>query len=414
VDAGRDDRQGLHRQDSDDKVTTISHDHMPAAGDPEAGGAPVPGASETAVLSVVLPTFNERDNLPVLLQRLEATLAGIAWEAIVVDDNSPDGTAELARSIANHDPRVRVIRRVGRRGLSGACIEGMLASSAEFVAVMDADLQHDETLLPRMLAALTGADGGAGADLAVASRHVEGGDVGAGLSGVRASGSTLANRLARIFLKVELSDPMSGFFMIRRAEVERLAPKLSSQGFKILLDIVASARGSLRVVELPFVFRERLHGESKLDTLVALDFLGLILSKLAGDLVSVRFLMFMMVGASGVVVHMAALFTLIETFGVEFTIAQTAATFVAMTSNFWLNNRLTYRDRRLTGFAALRGLLTFYLVCGFGVVANVGVASLIYREDGGALLIGIAGAAGAVMGAVWNYAASSVLTWRKA
>jgi len=248
----------------------------------------------------------------------------------------------------------------------------------------------------------------------VASRHVEGGDVGSGLSGVRASGSGLANRLARLLLKVTLSDPMSGFFMIRRSEVERLAPNLSSQGFKILLDIVATARGSLRIVELPFVFRERLHGQSKLDTLVALDFLGLLLSKLAGDTVSVRFLMFMLVGASGVFVHMAALFAFIEAAGLSFQLSQTAATFVAMTTNFWLNNRLTYRDRRLTGLAALRGLLTFYLVCSFGVIANVGVATLVYQEDAGRILIGLAGAAGAVMGAVWNYAASSVLTWRKA
>jgi dolichol-phosphate mannosyltransferase len=399
-------------------VDGASLSHSPRTG-ADAGGTPAAAVGPVAgapVLSVVLPTFNERENLPVLIERLDVALAGIAWEAIVVDDNSPDGTTETARQLANRDPRIRVIRRVGRRGLSGACIEGMLASSAEFVAVMDADLQHDETLLPKMLDKLSGDDtaDNPGADLAVASRHVEGGAVGDGLSAVRASGSGLANRLARIFLHVDLSDPMSGFFMIRRAEVERLAPQLSSQGFKILLDIVASAKGSLRIVELPFVFRERLHGQSKLDTLVALDFLGLILSKLVGDLVSVRFLMFMMVGASGVVVHMVALFSLIEGFAMNFQIAQTAATFVAMTTNFYLNNRLTYRDRRLHGWAALRGLFTFYVVCGFGVIANVGVASLIYQEDAGRILIGVAGAAGAVMGAVWNYAASSVLTWRKA
>ncbi|WP_067221527.1 glycosyltransferase family 2 protein [Stappia indica] len=383
---------------------------MPGDGIQHAGEADATAPLAAARLSVVLPTYNERDNLPVLIDRLDAALAGIAWEAIVVDDNSPDGTADVARAIAARDPRVRVIRRVGRRGLSGACVEGMLASSADYVAVMDADLQHDETLLPKMLAALSNG----AADLAVASRHVEGGDVGTGLSGVRASGSGLANRLARVLLKVTLSDPMSGFFMIRRSEVERLAPGLSSQGFKILLDIVATARGSLRIVELPFVFRERLHGESKLDTLVALDFLGLILSKLVGDLVSIRFLMFMLVGASGVLVHMAALFAMMELGGLSFPVAQTAATFVAMTTNFWLNNRLTYRDRRLRGFAALRGLVTFYVVCSVGVVANVGVASLVYQEDAGRILIGLAGLAGAVMGAVWNYAASSVLTWRKA
>lgn len=383
---------------------------MPGDGILQTGEASETAPLGAARLSVVLPTYNERDNLPVLLDRLDAALAGIAWEAIIVDDNSPDGTADVARAIAARDPRVRVIRRVGRRGLSGACVEGMLASSADYVAVMDADLQHDESLLPKMLAALSNG----AADLAVASRHVEGGDVGTGLSAVRASGSGLANRLARVLLKVTLSDPMSGFFMIRRTEVERLAPGLSSQGFKILLDIVATARGSLRIVELPFVFRERLHGESKLDTLVALDFLGLVLSKLVGDLVSIRFLMFMLVGASGVVVHMAALFALMEAGGLSFQVAQTAATFVAMTTNFWLNNRLTYRDRRLRGLAALRGLLTFYVVCSVGVVANVGVASLVYQEDAGRILVGLAGLAGAVMGAVWNYAASSVLTWRKA
>lgn len=368
--------------------------------------APVaaPAAPE---LTVVLPTYNERDNLPLMVERLGRVLAGVAYEIVVVDDNSPDGTADVGRAIAARDPRVRVIRRVGRRGLSGACVEGMLASSAEVVAVMDADLQHDESLLPEMLGRLrSGA-----VDLVVASRHVEGGDVGEGLSKIRAAGSGLANRLARRLLNVTLSDPMSGYFMIRRAEVERLAPKLSTQGFKILLDIVATARGSLRIAELPFTFRERLHGDSKLDTLVALDYLGLLVSKLFGDLVSVRFLMFGLVGASGVVVHLVALKAALELIGLPFNAAQTLATVVAMTTNFYLNNRLTYRDRRLTGLAALRGLLSFYAVCSVGVLANVGVANLIYEREP---IWWLAGAAGAAMGAVWNYAASSVLTWRKA
>lgn len=359
-----------------------------------------------ADVSVVLPTYNERENIPELLRRLDAALGQVRWEVIIVDDNSPDGTADLARDIAATDPRVRVIRRIGRRGLSGACVEGMLASSAKYVAVMDADLQHDETLLPRMYEILSGGE----ADLVVASRHAEGGNVGSGLSRIRAWGSGFANSLARTFLHVRLSDPMSGFFMIRREEVERLAPKLSAQGFKILLDLVASARGSLRVKELPFVFRERLHGESKLDTLVALDYLGLLVAKFFGDIVSVRFLMFGMVGASGVIVHLAALKLVLDGLGLMFIASQTVATFVAMTWNFFLNNRLTYRDRRLRGLSIIRGLLTFYAVCSVGVLANVGVANLIYENDA---VWFVAGAAGAAMGAVWNYAASSVLTWRK-
>ncbi|WP_312846843.1 glycosyltransferase family 2 protein [Stappia sediminis] len=355
---------------------------------------------------MVLPTYNERENISELIRRLDTTLGDIAWEVIVVDDNSPDGTAELARDIAAHDPRVRVIRRIGRRGLSGACVEGMLASSAKFVAVMDADLQHDESLLPRMYNLLNSDE----ADLVAASRHAQGGDVGSGLSKIRAWGSDFANSLARVFLHVRLSDPMSGFFMIRREEVERLAPKLSAQGFKILLDLVASAKGSLRIKELPFTFRKRLHGESKLDTLVAFDYLGLLVAKLFGDLVSVRFLMFGMVGASGVLVHLAALKLVLDGLGVPFISAQTIATFVAMTWNFFLNNRLTYRDRRLRGLSVIRGLLTFYAVCSVGVLANVGVANLIFENQA---VWFVAGAAGAAMGAVWNYAASSVLTWRR-
>lgn len=363
---------------------------------------PVATAAE---LSVILPSFNEAANIPILVKLLETALAGIAWEAIVVDDNSPDGTTEVARRIAQSEPRLRVIRRIGRRGLSGACIEGILASSAPFVAIMDADLQHDEALLPKMLAELKSSE----ADLVVASRKVEGGTVGEGLSAIRAWGSNIANGLAQKLLNVDLTDPMSGFFMVRREKAEALAPKLSAQGFKILLDLVSSADGTLKIRELPFTFRERQHGESKLDTLVTLDYFGLLLAKYFGDIVSVRFLMFGLVGASGLVVHLAAL-RLFLLGGLEFNYAQTAASFVAMTTNFFLNNQLTYRDRRLRGLRALIGLLTFYAVCSVGVLANVGVANLIYADPS---YWWFAGTAGAIMGAVWNYAASSALTWRK-
>jgi dolichol-phosphate mannosyltransferase len=358
-----------------------------------------------AELSVILPSFNEAENIPILIGLLDKALAGTAWEAIVVDDNSPDGTTEVARKLALSDPRVRVIRRIGRRGLSGACIEGILASSAPYVAVMDADLQHDETLLPKMLSEIRAGD----IDLVVASRKVEGGTVGEGLSKVRAWGSNIANGLAQKLLNVTLSDPMSGFFMVRREKAEELAPKLSPQGFKILLDLVSSAAGTLKIKELPFTFRERQHGESKLDTLVTLDYFGLLLAKYFGDIVSVRFLMFGLVGASGLVVHLAALRVFLLS-DMSFNMSQTAASFVAMTSNFFLNNQLTYRDRRLRGVGALIGLLTFYAVCSVGVLANVGVANLIYADPA---YWWLAGAAGAVMGAVWNYAASSALTWRK-
>src|ERR1700712_897015 len=254
-------------------------------------------------LSVVVPTFNERDNVTVLYRRLEATLAGIPWEVVFVDDNSPDGTWEVVRGLARQDPRVRCIRRIGRRGLSGACIEGILASSAPYAAVIDADLQHDETQLPKMMGLLQSGE----AELVVGSRYVEGGSADI-FNKSRAGASQLATEVAKRVLKVEIADPMSGFFMIRRDKFEQLAPRLSTQGFKILLDIIATAEGKVRTIEVPFTFGSRQHGESKLDSMVALDFLGLVLAKLTHDVVSLRFLLFAMVGSIGLVVHLVALF----------------------------------------------------------------------------------------------------------
>ena len=356
-------------------------------------------------LSVVVPTFNERDNVTVLYRRLEATLAGIPWEVVFVDDNSPDGTWEVVRGLARRDPRVRCIRRIGRRGLSGACIEGILASSAPYAAVIDADLQHDETQLPKMVALLQSGE----AELVVGSRYIEGGSADS-FNKQRAGASQLATEVARRVLKVAIADPMSGFFMIRRDRFEELAPKLSTQGFKILLDIVATAEGKLRTIEVPFTFGSRQHGESKLDSMVALDFLGLVLAKLTHDVVSLRFLLFAMVGSIGLVVHLTGLFIALEIFNMPFAEAQGVGALVAMTSNFILNNFLTYRDQRLKGFAILRGLALFYLVCSVGLFANVGVAFSVYDQEP---IWWLAGAAGALMGVVWNYAMSGLFVWRK-
>ena len=356
-------------------------------------------------LSVVVPTFNERDNVGALFRKLEAALQGIAWEVIFVDDNSPDGTWQKVRELARQDDRVRCIRRIGRRGLSGACIEGILASSAPYAAVMDADLQHDETRLPAMLALLQSGE----ADLVVGSRYIEGGSA-ASFDRQRAGASAFATEIARRVLRVTIADPMSGFFMIRRDRFEALAPQLSTQGFKILLDVVASAQGELKAIEIPYSFGSRLHGESKLDSMVALDFLGLVLAKLTNDIVSLRFLLFAMVGSIGLGVHLGTLFVLHSLLKAPFAEAQAAGALVAMTSNFILNNFLTYRDQRLKGLAILRGLLLFYLVCSVGLLANVGVAFSVYDQEP---VWWLAGTAGALMGVVWNYAMSGLFVWRK-
>jgi dolichol-phosphate mannosyltransferase len=356
-------------------------------------------------LSVVVPTFNERDNVTKLLRKLETALAGLAWEVVFVDDNSPDGTWDVVRGLARQDNRVRCIRRIGRRGLSGACIEGILASSAPCAAVMDADLQHDEAQLPKMLALLQ--DGNV--DLVVGSRYIEGGSADSFDKG-RAGASALATEVAKRVLRIKIADPMSGFFMIRRDRFEQLAPQLSTQGFKILLDVVATARGELRVREIPYSFGSRLHGESKLDSMVALDFLGLVLAKLTRDVVSLRFLLFAMVGSIGVFVHFATLYIVLKGLHQPFAVAQGCGALLAMTSNFVLNNFLTYRDQRLKGFAILRGLVLFYIVCGVGLAANVGVAFSVYAQEP---IWWLAGAAGALMGVVWNYAMSGLFVWRK-
>jgi dolichol-phosphate mannosyltransferase len=365
---------------------------------------PLPAAGPLQ-LSVIIPTFNERDNVTTLYRRLEVAFKDVPWEVVFVDDNSPDGTWQVVRELSRADARVRCIRRIGRRGLSGACIEGILAASAPYAAVIDADLQHDETQLPKMLQILQ--DGAA--ELVVGSRYIAGGSA-ASFNKQRAGASAFATAVAQRALKVEIADPMSGFFMIRRDRFEQIAPKLSTQGFKILLDIVASAEGGLRTVEIPFTFGSRLHGESKLDSMVALDFLGLVLAKLTNDALSLRFLLFAMVGGTGLVVHLATLFIGLNLLDMPFAEAQALGAFVAMTSNFILNNFLTYRDQRLKGFGILRGLLLFYLVCSVGLFANVGVAFSVYDQEP---VWWIAGAAGALMGVVWNYAISGLFVWRK-
>jgi dolichol-phosphate mannosyltransferase len=367
---------------------------------------PAPPQSERPApeLSIVVPTFNEGENIPRLIDTLRAALPDIAWEIIVVDDNSPDGTSEIAKRIAAADSRVRCMRRVGRRGLAGACLEGILASQAKYVAVMDGDLQHDESLLLPMLQLLRRES----ADMVIATRYADGGSA-AALSSQRAFGSRLATELAHHLLKLKLSDPMSGFFMLGRELVEKIAPRLSTQGFKILLDIVVTSGDGLRIVELPYAFRQRLHGESKLDAGVALEYLGLLLAKATDDRVSLRFALFCLVGAIGVGVHFVALSAGYDLFGIPFVWAQTLAMMVAIVSNFAINNVLTYRDRRLHGLTFFSGLLRFFLVSMAGLVSNIGVSDWLFVN---AQKWWVAGLAGAVIGVVWNYVVASQFVWR--
>jgi dolichol-phosphate mannosyltransferase len=367
----------------------------------ESGEAP--GRSKPTV-SVVVPTYQESANIPILFERIKCALNGAPWELIVVDDNSPDGTSNVAFALAAEDRRVRCLRRVNRSGLAGAVIEGWMSSSADFVAVIDGDLQHDESILPKMYEALARGSG----NLAIGARaRAEGG----GLSPARQALSDLGAWFFRRIAGSAVTDPMSGFFMIRRDIVSRLAPRLSPDGFKILVDVILSAGGGLKIVEVPYVFRKRHAGESKLTPLVAIDFLGLVVHHATAGILPIRFVLFAMIGASGLIVHIVTLSAVLHWFGLmTFDAAQLVATIVAMGSNFILNNEITYRPYRYGGLGMVAGFLAFALGCSVGALANIDVASWLFRANG---TWWVAGIAGALLSVVWNYAVSTNLIWRR-
>ena len=356
-------------------------------------------------LTVVIPTLNEAGNVQPLLEKLGVALAGIEWEAIFVDDGSTDGTPDLLTSIAQNDRRVRMVRRIGRRGLSSAVVEGALASTTPIIAVIDADLQHDERILPDLYKAIA-KDGN---ELAIGTRYAGNGSTGE-WDDKRLRISRFATALASPIMKTRLSDPMSGFFAVRRDVLLEAAPGLSNVGYKILLDLVASSPRPLKLAEVGYTFGTRQSGESKLDEMVALEYIELLLDKTIGRFVPVKLVQFGAIGVLGVGVHLALLYLTLNVLGAAFAAAQATAVVGAMTFNFALNNRFTYRDQQLKGLAWVGGLLSFYLVCSIGAIGNVGIGSLVYEQFHGWWMAGIAGA---IVGSVWNYVASGWLTWTK-
>lgn len=363
----------------------------------------------SAELSIIIPTFNERENICTIVSAVDEALPDICWEIVFIDDNSPDGTASLVRDIARNNPRVRILHRFGRRGLSSACVEGIMSTASSFVAIMDADHQHDERILRRMYDIIKVGD----ADLVIGSRYVEGGSVGS-WDQKRAAMSQLATRITNRVTGTLVRDPMSGFFMIRRDAFLDTLPRLSSIGFKLLVDIMASSTRPLKVVEVPYAFRSRQRGDSKLDSMVLWEYLLLIIDKSIAQYLPVRlpvrFISFALIGSTGILVHLGILTILFKLFDAQFAVSQAVATFAAITSNFVLNNLLTYRDQRLHGWRLLLGWVSFNLVCGIGALANVGVANWMYAQNSRWLVSAIAGIA---VGIVWNYAMSSIVTWSK-
>lgn len=359
----------------------------------------------TLELAIILPTLNERGNLAPLVERIAAALGEDGWEVLIVDDDSTDGTAEEGRELARVDRRVRVIQRIGRRGLASAAIEGFCATAAPYVAVMDADHQHDPALLDGMLEALKAGE----AEICVASRFAEGASMADWSNPEREKLSGLANRIARGLTGVELTDPMSGYFMLPTQTARSLVPRLSGIGFKILLDLLATSDRPMKVKEFPLNFARRREGTSKLDRAILFDFLAGLYDKTLGRVIPTRFALFGTVGGLGVIVHYAVLATLFPGMTATFWKAQLGAVLVAMSFNFWLNNWLTYRDRRLKGWGEfLRGWIGFCATCAVGGFANVAVATLL--QDRG-LFWALAALAGILVGSVWNYALSSRFVW---
>jgi dolichol-phosphate mannosyltransferase len=355
-------------------------------------------------VTVVVPTFRERENIPLVVARIEALLEPFDWEAVFVDDDSDDGSREVLLDFARTHPRVRTIRRIGRRGLASACLEGMASSAADVFAVMDADLQHDENLLPVMIRAF---QDDPALELAVGTRYADTGGLGDWTQGRRLI-SRIATRLEKVLVRTPLSDPMSGFFVLRRDLFEETVRRVTGKGFKILLDIVLSARREIRIREFAYEFKARRHGESKLDVVAALEYLYLVADKTLGRLVPVSFVLYVLAGLSGLVLHLAALGILHRAAGLYFATAQTIATVLAMTSNFLVNNAVTFRARRLTGRLLVPGLAMYILVCSFGAVVNVRIAEYFFENR---IPWWLAGSIGALIGAVWNYAVSTQVVW---
>lgn len=379
----------------------------------ERGAAAIsrPSLPAAIALSVIVPTYNERDNVAAIVGKLDCVLQFLPWEVIFVDDASPDDTAHVVREIARVDRRVRLISRHNRRGLSSAVIEGGLAAAGEVIAVMDGDLQHDEGILPELYRRVAEGE----ADIASASRFLED-HASEGLANdtrlqISHTGISAANK----FFGLHLTDPLTGFFAMRRADLERTAPDLSGLGFKILLDLITSMDPAPRVSEVPFRFRPRVAGESKLDHRVMYDFGLFFLERSVSRVVPIpgTWLSLAVVSALGVVIHLALIVPAVSVLGVPFIPAQLAATLVSLFATFSMNNLLSRGDSTLQGRRFWMGFAVFGLLSAAGVAANVGVAALIHTGSNHLVYV-VPAIAGAIISVPWNFAANKAFAYGKA
>ena len=358
------------------------------------------------IVSIVIPTYNEKDNIPKILEKLNKVLNKIAHEIIFVDDNSPDGTSTEIKSRIQKSSKIRLIHRIGRKGLAGAVIEGVLAANSDLVAVMDCDLQHDETKLLDMVNLFSK---NTSLDIVIGSRFTETGEISEkAFSKMRELGSKATTFIIKKILNIESTDPLSGFFMVKKETFLKSSENLQTQGFKVLADFLATTGKKINIEEIGYQFKNRIAGESKMSFLTALELIGLIFSQIFKGRVSIRFILFCMVGLSGIFVQLfitGLAMILIN----QFPTSQTLGIIAAMTSNYFLNNIITFQERKLKSLDLFRGLISFYLICSLGAFTNIAIATYVFAFSSNWL---ISSFIGAIFGAVWNFTLTSIFTWK--
>jgi dolichol-phosphate mannosyltransferase len=374
------------------------------------------------VVSIVTPTYNEAANVPLFVEAIGDVLADTTYEIIVVDDDSPDRTWEVAGKLGQADPRVRVIRRFGESGLSSAVMAGLGSARGQVLVVMDADLQHDEAILPRMVGLLSSDQ----ADVVIGSRATDGGSYGSWGSGRRFV-SWVATLIARLLLRVPTTDPMSGYFAMTRATFDELAPSINPQGFKILLEFIGRRRAGLRVTEVGFTFRNRMHGETKMSPSVIRSYLLAVVELRVGRQVKGQFVLYGLVGLSGVAVNLIV-FSITDAiglgaihlgFGRPLRWSLLLGIQASILSNFVLNNYFTFWERRFHRQRLLVGMVEFEVISAFGVVVHVSIFQFLESTGWGVGLLGGTAArlghdaVGFLVALVSNYYLNVNYIWRR-
>lgn len=361
-------------------------------------------------LSIVVPTYNESENIPLLLEKLDAALDNIDYEVIVVDDDSPDKTWEIAQNISNVDNRVKVIRRLDAKGLSGAVTAGMLESNGSAIAVMDADMQHDERILPDMYRLIANGE----CDICVGSREAQGGSYG-DWSIERKLVSFFAKILANIALGPSVKDPMSGFFALSRNYFESTVGKVNPSGFKILLEFIARGE-SPQIREVGYTFRKRIHGETKLTATVAIEYLLALIDLRFGWLIPNNFVKFAFVGVTGSLVNLSG-FAVAQSLGISMPFSVYIGVQLAILWTYFGNNIFTFSPIRYRGLKFFKGLLLYQIVGAYGLIVQYSVVDTIVSNwpavNSSLWSLYLAYLVGVCFAAIGNYFLHTHYTWSK-